>query len=163
MVRQYQLIHRWLSIIYFVCLHVCTYRLTKDKGMMVLGRDQYYCVSVCEEKDSIRLSFILLSGGRHSAIQRIELLQYFQHELEMVMENFMQASTKPVAYIPCCFCDELHVEFQRLIKGEQQHCTNVGKPTCIPDEHYLDLIINKGVFSFLINKHKLIILMYSNS
>ena len=110
---------------------------------MVLGRDQYYRVTVCEEKDSIRLSFILLSGGHHSADQRIELLQYFQHQLEMVMEDFMQASTKPVAYIPCCFCDDLHVELQRLIKGQQQHCASVGRP--LPDEHYLDLIINKGV------------------
>ena len=119
---------------------------------MVLGRDQYYCVSVCEEKDSIQLSFILLSGGRHSADQRIELLQYFQHKLGMVMEDFMQASTKPVAYIPCCFCDELHVELQRLIEGQQQHCTSIGKPTCIPDEHYLDLIINKGTLSLLYSK-----------
>ena len=128
---------------YFMCLYVCTYRLTKDKGTMVLGRDQYYCANVCEEKDSIQLSFILLSGGHHSADQRIELLQYFQHKLEMVMEDFMQASTKPVAYIPCCFCDEFHVELQRLIEGQQQHCASIGKP--LPDEHYLDLISNKGI------------------
>lgn len=146
---------------YFVCLCVCTYRLTKDKGTMVLGRDQYYCVSMCEEKDSIQLSFILLSGGRHSADQRIELLLYFQHKLEMVMADFMHASTKPVAYIPCCFCDDLHVEVQRLIKGQQQHCASVGKS--LPDKHYLDLIINKGMLSFLVGKHILVILMHSNS
>ena len=113
---------------------------------MVLGRDQYYCVSVCEEKDSIRLSFILLSGGHHSADQRIELIQCFQHKLEILMEDFMQASTKPVAYIPCCFCDELHVELHRLIERQQQHCANVGIPTCIPDEYYTDLIIDKGTY-----------------
>ena len=118
---------------------------------MVLGRDQYYRVSVCGEKDSIQLSFILLSGGHHSAEQRIELLLDFQHKLEMVMEDFMQASTKPVAYIPCCFCDELHVELQCLIKRRQQHCASVGKP--LPDEHYLDLIINKSTFSYLVGKH----------
>ena len=118
---------------------------------MVLGRDQYYRVSVCEEKDSIQLSFILLSGGHHSADQRFKLLLYFQHKLEMVMEDFMQASTKPVAYIPCCFCDELHVELQRLIKRQQQHCASVGK--LLPDEHYLDLIINKSTFSYLVGKH----------
>ena len=109
---------------------------------MVLGRDQYYSVSVCEEKDSVQLSFILLSGGHHSAKQRIEFLKYFQHKLEMVMEDFMPASTKPVACIPCCFCDKLHVELQLLIGGHQQHCATVEKP--LPDEHYLDLIIDKG-------------------
>ena len=136
---------------YSVCLHLCTYRSTKDKGTMVLGRDQYYRVSVCEEKDSIQLSFILLSGGHHSAEQRIELLLDFQHKLEMIMEDFMQASTKPVAYIPCCFCDELHVELQCLIERRQQHCASVGKP--LPDEHYLDLIINKSTFLYLVGKH----------
>ena len=149
MVRQYLLIHSSLSIVYFVCLYVCTYRLTKDKVMMVLGRDQYYSISMCEEKDSIRLSFILLSGGHHSANQRIKLLQYFQHKLEMVMEDFMQASTKPVTYIPCCFCDELHVELQHLCRRQQQHCASVGKP--LPHEHYVDLLIDKGTLSFLVS------------
>ena len=135
-------------------MYIRTYRLTKDKGMMVLGHDQYYCVSLCEEKDSIQLSCILLSGGHHCADQRIELLMYFQYKLEMVMEDFMQASTKPVAYIPCCFCDEFHVELQHLIEQQQQHCASVEKP--LPDEHYLDLIVNKGTLSFLVNKYKVI-------
>ena len=153
MVRQYLFID-----VYCLCvLYVCIYRLTKDKGTMVLGRDQYYSVNTCEEKDSIQLSLILLSGGRHSADQRIELLQYFQCKLEMVMEDFMQASTKPVAYIPCCFCDKLHVELQPFIKRQQQHCAGVGKP--LPDEYYLDLITNKGMLSFSESRHKLIIII----
>ena len=139
-----------MSIILCVCMCVHTYRLTKDKGTMVLGRDQYYCITVCEEKDGIQLSFILLSGGHHSADQRIDLLLYFQRKLEMVMEDFMQASTKPVAYIPCCFCDELHVELQRLIRGQQQHCASVRKP--LPDEHYLDLIIDKGTYIVIFSR-----------
>ena len=144
MVRQYLLIDNCML---FMCIYIF-YRLTKDKGTMVLGRDQYYCVSMCEEKDSIQLSFILLSGGHHSAKQRTELWQYFQCKLEMVMEDFMQASTKPVAYIPCCFCDELHVELQLLMKGRQQNCATVGKP--LPDEHYLDLITNKGIHTYIV-------------
>ena len=142
MVRQYLIIDSYCLCV----LYVRIYRLTKDKGTMVLGRDQYYSIDTCEEKDSIQLSLILLSGGRHSADQRIELLQYFQCKLEMVMEDFMQASTKPVAYIPCCYCDELHVELRYLIERQQQHCASVGKP--LPDEHYLDLITNKSMLSF---------------
>lgn len=119
---------------------------------MVLGRDQYFSISLCEQQYSIRLSFILLPGAQHSADRRIELLQYFQCKLEMVMEDFMKASTKPVAYIPCCFCDELHVEFQRLLEREQQHCASVGKP--LPDEHYRDLITDEGIFVMFELLHK---------
>ena len=64
----------------------------------------------------------------------------------------MKASTKPVAYIPCCFCDEFHVELQRLLEGEQQHCASVEKP--LPDDYYCDLITNKGTyFYFLVYMH----------
>ena len=118
-------------------------RLRKDKAMMVLGRDQYYCLNSCEEKYSLQLSFMLLPGGGHSADQRIELLMYFESKLEMVMEDFMTASSKPVAYIPCCYCEELHVEFQLLLDGEQQHCANVEKP--LPDDYYCNLITNIGM------------------
>ena len=112
--------------------------------MMVLGRDQYYCINICEEKYSLQVSFMLLPGGRHCADQRIDLLKYFEFKLEMVMEDFMKASAKPVAYIPCCFCEELHVEFQLLLEGKQQHCASVEKP--LPDEYYCDLITNKGTY-----------------
>ena len=111
---------------------------------MVLGRDQYYYLNICEEKHSLQLSFMLLPGGRHSADQRIEFVKYFGSRLEMVMEDFMKASSKPVAYIPCCYCENLHVEFQLLLEGEQQHCAIVEKP--LPDDYYCDLINNKGVF-----------------
>ena len=112
--------------------------------MMVLGRDQYYCLNICEEKYSLQLSFMLLPGGRHSADQRIEFLKYFESKLELVMKDFMKASSKPVACIPCCYCEDLHVELQPLLEREQQHCAIVEKP--LPDDYYCDLITNKGVF-----------------
>ena len=111
--------------------------------MLVLGRDQYYCISVCEEKHSLLLTFILREGGNHSADQRMELFWYFKDKLEMLMKDFMNASTKPKVYIPCCLCNEPHVEFLQLLEGEQQHCPTVQKP--LPDEHYHDLITNKGI------------------
>ena len=110
---------------------------------MVLGRDQYYHISVCEEKYSFQLTFILLQGGHHSADQRIELVQYFQNKLKMVMEDFMKASAKPEVYIPCCFCDELHVEFQLLLDGEQQNCASVCKP--LPEKYYCYRVTDEGI------------------
>ena len=90
--------------------------------MMSLSRGQHYCISLCEEKHSIQLSFIFLQGGGHLAEHRIELLQYFQSKLEVVMEDFMCATSKPVAYIPCYYCNQLHVELQLLFQNDQQDC-----------------------------------------
>ena len=35
--------------------------------MMALSQGQRYCISLCEEKYSIQLSFVLLPGGGHLA------------------------------------------------------------------------------------------------
>ena len=134
----------YLRLLLIICLISTSPRLCKDKAMMVLGRDQYYCLNICEEKYSLQVSFMLLPGGRHNADLRIEFLKYFESKLGMVMKDFMKASSKPVAYIPCCYCKDLHVEFQLLLEGEQQHCAIVEKP--LPDDYYCDLITNKGVF-----------------
>ena len=111
--------------------------------MMVLGPGHYYCVSRCREKDSIKLSFVILSEGDHPAEQRIELLQYFQSKLEQVMEDFMSASSKAMAYIPCCYCNRLHMELKLLLKGKQQHCPKKMQP--IPVQHYHDLVNDQGL------------------
>ena len=88
--------------------------------MMALGRGQFYCVSLCEELYSIQLSF-LLHGKNHSAQQRFDLFQYIQSKLLMLMRDFMQASTKPKAYIPCYYqeCNTLHVELDLLCMIER--------------------------------------------
>ena len=137
----------YVQLCAFLTMFVRTYRLRKDNAMLALGRNQYYRINVCEEKYSLQLTFILLPGGQHSAEQRIEFVTCFQNNLEMVMEDFMKASTKPEVYIPCCFCEELHVEFEPLLNGEQQHCASVQKP--LPDEYYYDLITNKGICVFI--------------
>ena len=124
-------------------VYIYVYRLRKGKVMMVLSRGQYYCISLCEEKYSIQLSFVFLPGGGHLAEHRIELLQYFQSKLEAVMADFMSATTKPVAYIPCCYCNKLHVELKLLLEGEQQHCPR--KNQHLLDHHYCDLVTDQGL------------------
>ena len=117
---------------------------------MVLDQGQYYCVSLCEQLCSIQLTF-LLHGKDHSAEQRFELYQYVQSKLELLMKNFMQASTKPKAYIPCYYkeCNSLHVELQWLCDGIHQHCPIEEKP--IPDHYYCDIFSNKGNVEFFKN------------
>jgi len=111
--------------------------------MMVLDDGQYYCVSLCEEKCSILVSFVLLLDGDPSANHRIELLNYFQYKLDEVMEDFMSASRKAEAYIPCCYCPELHFKLKLLHKKRKQHCPYKMQP--IPKECY-DLITDQGLY-----------------
>ena len=123
-------------------------RLRKGKAKLVLGNGQYYCVSLSEEKSSIKLSIILLPDNQHSAKERIELLDYFQFKLEAVIADFLQAAKKPVAYIPCCYCDRLHVTLQLLLDGKQQHCST-AEDRPIPKDHYSSLITDQGESTLL--------------
>ena len=116
--------------------------------MMALGHGQRYCISCCEEKFSVCLSFVFLPTGGHSAERRKELLQYVQTNLEAVMEDFMSATKKPIAYIPCCYCKDLHVELQLLLEGEQQYCPKDLLP--VPDHYYCDLITDEGLYAYII-------------
>ena len=111
---------------------------------IVLDRNQQYCVSLHEDTSSIQLSF-LLHGKDTSAEQRYQLFQYIQSKLELLMNDFMQASTKPKAYVPCCYddCHEFHVELQLLCSKEYQYCPTEDKS--IPDDYYSDLFPDQGL------------------
>ena len=119
-------------------------RLRKGKIKMALGSGQFYCVSLCEEMCCIQLS-ILLHGKNHSAEQRIELMEYLESKLQLLMHDFMQASTKPKGYIPCFYqnCNLLHIELELLRNGEEQHCPT--EENTIPDDYYCDLFPSQGL------------------
>ena len=112
---------------------------------MVLGHGQCYCVSLHEEMHRIQLSF-LLHGKDCAADQRFELFRYIQSKLELLMDDFMNASTKPRVYVPCYFmnCNQLHVELQPLLcNRNNQYCPKVVKP--VPDDYYSDLFPCTGM------------------
>ena len=119
-------------------------RLRKGKVKIVLGCNQQYCVSLHEDTSSIQLSF-LVHGKDSSAEHRYQLFQYIQSKLELLMNDFMQASTKPKAYVPCCYndCHKLHVEVQLLCSKEFQYCPTEGKH--IPNDYYSDLFPDQGL------------------
>ena len=112
----------------------------------MLGNGQYYCLSLSEEKSSIKLSIILLPDNQHSSKERKELLDYVQSKLEAVIADFLPATKKPVAYIPCCYCDRMHVRLQLLLDGKQQHCSAV-KDKPLPKNHYCHLVTDQGEYS----------------
>ena len=123
---------------------VIHYRLRKGKVKMALGCQEYYTISLCEEKCSIQLSF-LHHKKSHSTDQCVELLKYFESKLHLLMKDFMQASAKPKAYIPCFYqdCSALHIELDLLCNGDYQHCPTVEKT--VPGNYYCDLFINQGL------------------
>ena len=124
-------------------------RLRKDKAKMALGREQYYIISLQEERYCIQLSF-LLEGNNRCFQQRYELFCYIQSKLEQLMSDFMQASTATKAYVPCFYpeCNKLHVQLQLLYNGEYQHCPTVEKR--IPDDYYCDLFSDQGLDNWII-------------
>jgi len=111
---------------------------------MVLGNGQYYCISLAEEQYSIKLSIVLLPVTKNSLDERKQLLHFFKEKLANMVKEFMPAAKKPIAYIPCFYCDRLHAEVKLLLDGQQQDCPVVDKP--IPPHHYQCLTSEQGLF-----------------
>ena len=105
--------------------------------MMILSPGQFYCVS-CQERNEIQLDVILDRSTETSAKNRVELMKFFQSTLEQIHQQIMPAATKPVAYVPCPYCTNLHIKCNNLFKGGTQLC----KTEPIPLEYYQDLFQN---------------------
>ena len=116
---------------------------------MVLDHKQHYCLSLCEDTSSIQLSF-MLHGKDSSAEQRYQLFQYIQSKLELLMNDFMQASTKPTVFVPCYYkdCHKLHFKLQLLCSKRPKYCPTKEKP--IPENYYSDLFPDQGLH-YIIN------------
>jgi len=146
------LLHSLTYLFYYIKLSIFIIifiRLRKGKVKMVLGNGQYYCISLAEEKYSIKLSIILLPAIKNSVDERKQLLYFFQAKLTSLVKEFMPATKKPIAYIPCFYCDRLHVEVNVLLNGQQQDCPMVDKP--IPPQHYQSLTSEQGLFYGTLN------------
>ena len=106
---------------------------------MVLGDDQLYYVSLCEDQHTIRLAItpdedgIVSPKGRQ---ERWELVEYFDTKLQEAVEAFMPAASIPRRYIPCSLCSQLHLKLDDARANNRPlHCIN-GK---LPKDYYSDL------------------------
>ena len=111
-------------------------RLKKYEIMMILSPGQFYCVSLCQE--SIQLDIILDKGTKISANNHKVLVEFFQSTLEQTQKQIMAAAKKPVTYVKCPHCPNLHIKYVNLLKGGVQLC----KTKCIPSDYYQDLFRN---------------------
>lgn len=85
---------------------------------MVLGEDQYYYVSLCEEQDSICLIMTPDENGIITDIglkERRELHKFFDATLINVVKSLSKKSEEiqlPIAHVPCPQCDKLHFRLE---------------------------------------------------
>ena len=111
------------SLVMLFCNHGGVFpRLKKFEIMMVLSSNQFYCVSLCQERKSIQLDIIMDKNSEASVQHRKELIEFFQSTLKEIRLEFMAAAAKPICYIPCPYCPELHIKFSNLLKGGVQIC-----------------------------------------
>lgn len=113
---------------------------------LVLGHDQLYYVSLCEDHDSIRLAItpeedvkVKSQGIR----ERWELIEYFNSKLIETVKAFMPASDLPKRYIPCNRCPKLHLKLDEIRKNDKPLRCARGR---LAEDYYSDLRQSKGVF-----------------
>ena len=109
---------------------------------MVLGDDQYYYVSLCEDQGSICL---IITPDESQSISvtgleaRRDLIKYVNTTLISIVKSISKVSGEfqlPVAHVPCPQCDKLHftLEFICAAKKRALRCK-----TKLPLGYYSDL------------------------
>ena len=95
---------------------------------MVLGRDQLYYVSICEDHHSIRLAITPDEDGivaPEGLQERWKLIEEFKAQLTLAVKAFMPASQLPKYYIPCSLCPYLHLELDNIRADDMPlRCSN---------------------------------------
>ena len=103
---------------------------------LVLGSDQYYYVSLSDEKDGIRLAISPDEDGVVSIAglqNRWDLIEFFSTKLKEITATFMPASAPPECYIPCSKCPHLHLKLDDIRINEMQLRCSRGK---LPPDYY---------------------------
>ena len=111
---------------------------------MVLGDDQYYYISLCEDQDSICLIMVSDESAESGNDTGFEERRKLVHDFEKALINIVKSLSKspeeiqlPTAYIPCPRCNELHLLLEFVCSKRALRCR-----TKLPLGYYSDL---KGV------------------
>ena len=109
---------------------------------MVLGDDQYYYISLCEDQDSVCLIMtpdedgIIRDAGYE---ERKELMKFFQSTLVNIVKSLSKTLEEiqlPVAHVPCPQCDKLHIKLDMVLSTRKR---SLRCKTKLPLGYYLDL------------------------
>ena len=115
------------------------FRIRRHVIKLVLGHDQLYFVSLCEDLDSIRLAIALdedVAVTSQGLQERWKLIEDFNTKLKETVKTFMPASDAPQRYVPCSRCSKLHLKLDDIRKSSQPlHCVR-GR---LAEDYYSDL------------------------
>ena len=119
-----------LAALYYIRMRHC-------KVGLQLGSSQMYYISrfETEQKKGVQLTITAFGNDADSVQQRSALIEFVGRQLNNIMEVFMPAEKKPIRYIPCPHCPNLHILFDHV--GTHICCPFSGLPT--PSNYYTDL------------------------
>ena len=127
---------------------------------MVLGDNQYYYISLCEDLDTIRLimtpdeSGIITDAGLE---ERRKLLKHFRKSLFTIAKSLSKLPEdiqKPIALIPCPQCNGLHLQLDLVCNAKR----SVRCITKLPPDYYSDLA-EKGSIIFIMSLVTYVVLL----
>ena len=125
-------------------------RIRRRMIKMVLGNDQLYYVSLCEDHHSIRLAITPDEDGivtPQGLQERWKFIEEFNAKLMNIVKAFMPASNPPQRYIPCSLCPKLHLKLDDVrVDGKAIYCIK-GK---LPKDYYNDLRQYQGSISHVL-------------
>ena len=109
---------------------------------MVLGDDQYYYISHCEDQGSICLIMTPDENGIVSDAgleARRDLINHVNTTLISIVKSISKVSGEfqlPVAYVPCPQCDKLHITLEIVCAAKKRA---LRCKTKLPLGYYCDL------------------------
>ena len=109
---------------------------------MVLGDDQYYYISLCEDQGSICL---IMTPDENEQVSdaglevRRDLINHINTTLISIIKSISKVSGEfqlPVAYVPCPQCDKLHITLEIVCAAKKRA---LRCKTKLPLGYYSDL------------------------
>ena len=112
--------------------------MRQGKVGLHLGAHQKYYISRCEEKHSIQLTITVVGDDVASVQERRELINDVTELLDDIMKVFLPAAKRPIPFVPCPMCHNMHIPLEETFSGET---------ICCP--HNDDAIVHYDNFKYL--------------
>ena len=114
--------------------------MTSSESLMSLSRGQLYFLRFLPNTSSVCLTILLQKLHLSSAVDRAELIDFVQSDLNAIHKEFMPACAPPIAYVPCQYCQKPHIKLDELRKGLNIFC----KGESIDEDYYHELFHEEG-------------------
>ena len=104
-----------------------------------LGSNQKYYISRYEDGQTRGVQLTITTAGDDvdSLQERWGLIQFVDQQLNKIIEVFMPAEKKPLQYIPCPHCTNIHILFDMI---GTSICCPFNDDKEVPINYYTDII-----------------------